>query len=41
MRNLRFLPAMLGGIIALSVILFVGFHFVFIDFSLIGGGTIH
>ena len=32
MRNLRFLPAMLGGIIALSVILFVGFHFVFIDF---------
>ena len=31
MRNLKFLPAMLGGVIALAVILFVAFHFIFID----------
>jgi hypothetical protein len=32
MRNLKFLPALLGGIIALAVVLFVAFHFIFIDF---------
>jgi uncharacterized membrane protein (UPF0182 family) len=32
MRNLKFLPALLGGTIALAVVLFVAFHFVFIDF---------
>ena len=31
MRNLKFLPAMLGGIVALAVVLFVAFHFIFID----------
>ncbi|MDD5229340.1 MAG: UPF0182 family protein [Methylococcales bacterium] len=32
MRNLKFLPALLGSIIALAVVLFVAFHFIFIDF---------
>ena len=32
MRNLKFLPALLGGTIALAVVLFVAFHFIFIDF---------
>ncbi len=31
MRNLKFLPAMLGGTVALAVVLFVAFHFIFID----------
>ncbi len=32
MRNLKFLPALLGGTIVLAVVLFVAFHFIFIDF---------
>lgn len=32
MRNLKFLPALLGSIFALAVVLFVAFHFVFVDF---------
>jgi uncharacterized membrane protein (UPF0182 family) len=32
MRNLKFLPALLGGIIVLAVVLFVAFHFIFVDF---------
>jgi len=32
MRNLKFLPALLGGTLALAVVLFVAFHFIFIDF---------
>lgn len=32
MRNLRFIPALLGGTLAFAVILFVAFHFIFIDF---------
>lgn len=32
MRNLRFFPALLGGIVVLAVVLFVAFHFVFVDF---------
>ncbi len=32
MRNSKFFPAMLGGIIAFAVVLFVAFHFIFVDF---------
>ena len=32
MRNLKFFPALFGSLIAVAVVLFVAFHFIFIDF---------
>ncbi|MDD1636143.1 MAG: UPF0182 family protein, partial [Methylococcaceae bacterium] len=31
MRNLKFLPAIIGAILAIALILFVAFHFIFLD----------
>ena len=38
MRNLTFFPALFGSLAAVAVVLFVAFHFIFIDFLWIGGG---
>ena len=32
MRNLKSFPALFGSLIAVAVVLFVAFHFIFIDF---------
>ena len=31
MRNLKFLPAIIGAILVIAIILFVAFHFIFLD----------
>ena len=31
MRNLKFLPAIIGAILVIAIILFVTFHFIFLD----------
>ena len=31
MRNMKFLPAIIGATLIVAIILFVAFHFVFID----------